>query len=231
MKGNGKMTGFAFFLVLFSGICWTFTYIYSIYIGSKDKADAMPFVALALNITWEALYTVTGLQNSMTNIQAWINLVWVLFDIGLFYLYFKYGKEEFSRTAPKKYFMLWSVFILVMSAALQIIFRNGFGMASADMGPFSNLIDSHLGAWYSAFIQNLIMSVLYISMFIKRKGNKGQSPWIAIAKCLGTLAPTILFGFIFKNNVIAVLGAFTFMLDVTYVYMTFKNEKFFSEKD
>ena len=219
----------AIFLTILSGLCWTLTYYYSIRIGFRDKVDAMPFIALALNITWEGLYAFTGLTSNLSNIQAWINLVWVIFDLFLLYVYFKFAKEEFAKTAPKKHFIPWSIFILIMSVALQIVFMNGFGKASVDTGMLGNIIDVRLGAWYSAFIQNLVMSMLYIAMFIKRRGNKGQSLFIAINKCIGTFAPTILFGFIFHNNVVIVLGMFTFMLDLIYIWILCKGKRFFVE--
>ena len=52
------------------------------------------------------------------------------------------------------------------------------------------------GAGYSAFLQNLLMSVLFIDMLIKRGNREGQSLTIAVNKWLGTLAPTILFGYL-----------------------------------
>lgn len=53
---------------------------------------------------------------------------------------------------------------------------------------------------FSAFLQNLIMSILYINMFVNRGSTKGQSLIITINKWIGALAPVaILFG-IMKGN-------------------------------
>lgn len=50
-------------------------------------------------------------------------------------------------------------------------------------------------AWgYSAFLQNLLMSGLFIAMYLARGGNRGQSVLLATATWLGTLAPTVQFG-------------------------------------
>jgi hypothetical protein len=38
------------------------------------------------------------------------------------------------------------------------------------------------------------MSGLFIAMFVARRGPRGQSILLAVAKWIGTLAPTILFG-------------------------------------
>ena len=83
------------------------------------------------------------------------------------------------------------------------------------------------GCWYAAFIQNLIMSFLYIAMFVKRKGAKGQPMTIAISKCIGTFAPTILYGGIMVDKVVLTAGIFTFLLDLIYIWMLIQKEKFF----
>jgi len=74
-----------------------------------------------------------------------------------------------------------SLSVFLMCFAIQYSFNVEF----ADKGP-----------WYSAFLQNLIMSVLYINMFVSRGSTKGQSLSIAISKWIGTLTPTILLGII-----------------------------------
>jgi hypothetical protein len=52
------------------------------------------------------------------------------------------------------------------------------------------------GGSFSAFLQNLIMSILFIAMFIQRGGDEGQNLTIAINKFIGTVTPTILAGII-----------------------------------
>jgi hypothetical protein len=73
-----------------------------------------------------------------------------------------------------------------------------------------------VGVGYSAFLQNLLMSVLFIDMFVKRGGREGQSLTIAVNKWIGTLAPTILFGVLGNGGfpsgsfLILTLGIFLF---------------------
>jgi hypothetical protein len=68
------------------------------------------------------------------------------------------------------------------SVATQLLFIGEFG-----------LVDMR-AAKYSAFLQNLPMSGLFIAMFVARRGARGQSLTIGVAKCDGTFAPTLLFG-------------------------------------
>jgi hypothetical protein len=190
------------FLTLLSGICWTIVYLKSIHIGVKDKTYSMPLFALALNIGWEGLYSYTGLRSNSANVQSWINLIWFLFDILIVYTYFKYGKAEFSKYAPGKFFIPWSFLIFFMAFVLQYSFLREF---------------DNLGPIYSAFIQNLIMSVLYINMLVSRGNTKGQSLVIAFAKWIGTLAPTILIG-MQGYRLAMILGIFCSVFDIIYIF-------------
>jgi hypothetical protein len=165
-----------------SGICWTIVYIESLRVGIKQKTYAMPFWALALNIAWETVHSIMGYREEGMTIQVIFNSVWCLFDIGILYTYFKYGQKYFSEFFPKKIFIVWSILALVVSYLLQYFFVAEFGLVK--------------GGSYSAFLQNLIMSILFIAMFIQRRGDEGQNLTIAINKFIGTVMPTILVGII-----------------------------------
>jgi hypothetical protein len=81
-----------------------------------------------------------------------------------------------------------------------------------------------LGIIYSAFIQNLIMSVTFVGMLMSRKSAEGQSLLIAIAKMLGTLAPSILFTIVTKSVLIMSLGAFCAIYDLIYIGLLTKRK-------
>ena len=70
---------------------------------------------------------------------------------------------------------------------------------------------------YAAFLQNLLMSRLFIAMFMARQRTRGQSIVIAIAKWIGTLAPTILFGALAGSTFILGLGLLCSVFDLAYV--------------
>jgi hypothetical protein len=74
-------------------------------------------------------------------------------------------------------------------------------------------------ARYSAFLQNLLMSGLFIAMFVGRRGPRGQSMTIAVAKCIGTAAPTIIFGVYEGSAFILTLGILCFIFDVAYIVL------------
>ena len=191
------------FLLLLSGICWTIVYIQLIWVGFKDKTYGMPFVALALNFAWEVLHSYIGLKSNLSSIQTWITLIWLFLDIIIVYTYLKYGRKHFPKYTSKKFFLPWSILIFLMSFIIQYYFVIEFGA---------------LGGLYSAFLQNLIMSILFINLLINRIDIKGQNLNIAIYKWIGTLAPTILYGVIQGNKLILVLGIFCSIFDILYIY-------------
>ncbi|MEI6052406.1 MAG: hypothetical protein WCQ44_06870, partial [Opitutaceae bacterium] len=148
-----------------SGICWTIVYIESIRLGFKQKTYAIPFWALALNIAWETVNSILGYAQEGVSIQIVINAVWCLLDVGILYTYFKYGQKYFPEYVSKKIFIIWSILALVTSYIIQYFFVKEFGLVK--------------GSTYSAFLQNLAMSILFITMYIQRRGSDGQSIDIA----------------------------------------------------
>jgi hypothetical protein len=200
-------------LTLISGICWTVVYTDGIRLGIKDRSYAIPFYALALNFTWELLHTIYGFQTGVS-VQVVINACWFVFDVGILFTYFKYGRKYFPHNLPAGAFISWSILGLVTAFCVEFAFIREFGVA--------------VGAGYSAFLQNLLMSVLFIDMLVKRRSREGQSLNIAINKWLGTLAPTILFGIIgdggFPNGsfLILVSGILCSVFDLTYISLLFK---------
>lgn len=164
----------------------------------------MPLVALGLNLGWEWLYAITGIADG-GDVQSWVKLVWGLADCLILYTFIKFGYKEFSARLSKLDFGIWTVLVMATSITVQILFHVEFG--------------SHMGGIYSAFLQNLLMSGLFIAMFYSRGGSRGQSMTIAIAKCVGTLAPTIQGGVIEGISFILVVGILCFLFDLVYIVL------------
>jgi len=207
-------------LIVISGLAWTIVYIDSIRIGMKDKTFAMPFWALALNIAWELLHAVFGFREVGLTLQIAINGIWFLFDLGLLYTFFRYGRRYFPKQYHHSWFYAWGVFGLLTAFIVQLTFILEFGLL--------------MGAVYSAFLQNLLMSILFIVMLAQRNGGEGQTLLIAISKCIGTLAPTIFMGvlgigsFMEPNRLVLVTGGLILFFDLAYIWLLSKaktNEK------
>ncbi|HJZ82962.1 MAG TPA: hypothetical protein VKD91_21525 [Pyrinomonadaceae bacterium] len=206
-------------LTIISGVCWTIVYLEGIRVGFRDKSYAIPFYALALNFAWESLYTYFGFRTNGVTVQNIFNAVWFMFDIAILYTYFKFGRKYF-RSGVKEpasladgTFVAWSILGLVTAFAVEYAFIKEFGVAK--------------GAGYSAFPQNLLMSILFIAMLVKRGSREGQSLLIAVNKWMGTLAPTILYGLIGEGGfprgsfLILVIGMLCTVFDLIYIRMLF----------
>ncbi len=199
------------FLTLLSGICWCIVYEECIRLAVKDKTYAMPFWALALNITWEGIYTYHDLCAGV-DVQGIVNVLWFGLDVVILSLYFKYGRKHYE-TGSGKLFYLWTILGVAAMFLVQLAYVKEFG------------VEGHLSAQYSAFAQNLIMSIAFIHMFVKRGTTKGQSMLLAIAKWIGTLAPTITMGIMSTNYVVLTCGLLCTVYDLIYIVFLYKAKK------
>ncbi|MEP6989271.1 MAG: hypothetical protein ABI970_26965 [Chloroflexota bacterium] len=195
-------------LTLISGISWSLVYIELIRRGFKDKTYGMPLFALTFNLAWEFLFSLVFRNNGDVTLQTIINFIWGCFDIVIAYTYFRYGREEFSQHADAKWFAAWSVAAFAVSFAIIYFSAVEFG---ANWAPI-----------YTAFAQNLMMSVLFIGMLTKRNDVGGQSIYIALFKWLGTAAPTVLFYASTGSKLVLILGAGCFIYDALYTFLLYR---------
>ena len=201
-------------LTLVTGICWVVVYLESIRVGFSQKTCAMPFWALALNFAWEFLHTFSAFGQDGFSLQVVINGAWCVFDIGLMYTYFRYGRKHFPQNLDPDWFISWSLMVIATSFMLQYAFIVEFG--------------STVGRQFSAFLQNLLMSVLFINMLVRRGGSEGQNLVIAINKWIGTLAATLSYGvltapgFPKPSFLILVSGMLCTVFDLLYIVMLAK---------
>ena len=198
-------------LTIISGLFWIIVYEECIRLGFKQKTYCMPFFALGLNLAWEAVYPFSyiflnappPLPGIIDSVQSVVNILWLILDIIILYTYFKFGKKEWPKSIDIKLLTPWSIITIICCFCLQIVFIYEFGFVMAIK--------------YSAFLQNLLMSILFINLFAKRGSMKGQSILLAVSKWIGTLAPTILFGVVHFNLFVLVCGIFCSVFDLIYI--------------
>jgi len=178
-----------------SGICWTLVYLLIIKRGFQDKTYGMPLWALAANISWEFIFAFVLLTHN--NVQHVIDIIWCLFDVVILY------------QVLAKYFY-------VMVA---LVVATGFG---AVYTMTLQLEAPHFDGRYAAFSQNLVMSILFISMLLARNSLNGQSIYIGLLKMIGTLLPSILFYLTDPSNVyLDFLYVAIFIFDLIYVILIY----------
>jgi hypothetical protein len=198
-------------LMFISAIAWTIVYISCIRIGFRQKTYCIPLWALSLNFAWEAWHGIYGLFELGPQLQVLINALWAVFDSVILYTFFKFGRRHFPKNLTSVWFYTWGIISLIVSFLVQYVFILEFGTI--------------LGGSYAAFLQNLLMSVLFIIMLYHRRGMEGQSLTIAYSKCIGTLAPTVLFGMIGSDALngpkasILIIGFLIFFFDLFYLVL------------
>lgn len=207
-------------LVSISGICWTIVYIELIRIGFKDKACGMPIFALGLNIAWEFLYSIDGflISKEFMMVQNIADLAWALCDVAILVCFIKFGRQYLPENA-KKYFIPYTILALIVCICMQLAFYLYCNSATE-------------ASIYSAFAQNVVMSVLFLTNLFKRNNTKGFSLLGAICKCIGTLTPTI-WGCVEIGGVqiyILITGSLCFIIDLIYIYFFRKYRKIKNNK-
>jgi hypothetical protein len=195
------------FLTIVSGLAWTVVYIDAIRIGFRDRSYAIPAAALGLNFAWEALYATRSVITGITP-QGVFNIAWGLADVVIVYTFLRFGRSELPGWVTRRLFIGWALLLGVVSFAMQLLFVAEFGWDDA--------------ARYAAFLQNLLMSGLFIAMFVARGGPRGQTLLIAVAKWVGTLAPTVVFGVYGNSPLILGVGLLCSALDLAYIALLWR---------
>lgn len=200
-------------IMMIGGLFWSATYILIIRRGFKDKTFGMPIAALCANISWEMIFTFVLPHDAP---QIYVNYIWFSLDVVIVIQFLKYGKKEFP-SIPK--WQIFAIFVLGVSIAAPLILG------------ISNELGDSVGA-YAAFGQNLMMSILFVTMLINRQGIGGQSVYIALFKMIGTGLSSTAF-FLYRpiaqdSTLLQFLFVAIFVFDLIYtigIYRKCKNNK------
>ena len=191
----------SFLIIAIMGISWTIVYLLIIYRSYKDRYCGMPFIALALNMSWEFLYSFVFNRPGL-ELQTWVNRVWFLFDLAIVISFFLYGRKNW-QPQNKRFFVPYILFVFI--AALGSLYLMQFDF-------------SEKAITYSAYFISLLMSGLFIDMLLREQSIRGQSFGIAFFKMLGTLAATIVL-FQRYSYFLQFIGVLCFVLDMVYIVM------------
>jgi hypothetical protein len=186
-------------LKVFSGIFWSLVYVFIIIRGVRDKTYGMPMIALCANISWEFIFSFVFPHDSP---QIYVNIAWFSLDFFIILQFLKFGKSEYPKWFLPT-FLATLVLSLLIVLSVTIEFKDWFGK-------------------YAAFSQNLLMSVLFISLLIKRDNVHGQSLYIGIFKMLGTLLASTLFAVYYPSLLILLLSISTFIFDGIYIVLLYR---------
>lgn len=153
-------------LVITSGVFWALAYLLIIFRGFRDRTFGMPVIALCANISWEFIFAFVEPHDFPQNT---VNAGWFLLDLVIFAQLLRFWRADYPRV-PGKFF--YPFLLLALVACLGLILA--ITLEFEDCGA------------YSAFGQNLLMSILFIALLFQRRSVRGQSVYVALAKLFGT---------------------------------------------
>jgi hypothetical protein len=189
--------------MLGSGAFWTGTYLLIIRRSILDHTYGMPLAALCANISWEFLFSFIYPPNIIQHI---VNLIWFSLDLIILIQLLYYGPREFSNLSKRVFYALVSLALATSFCAVLFV-----------------TIEFHDSGVYTAFGQNLMMSVLFMVMLYRRRSLRGQSISIALCKLFGTALASLAFFFFSTLSHRSILLPFLYIAilvyDVIYVGM------------
>lgn len=147
-------------------ISWCGVYVLALYCGWRDKTYSIPIPAIVANVAWELLYSTVF--NEFSPVGPYIPIVWLILDVALLLQAAWYRPTEFpsmSTAAVCVNILAGMVFCLTI-------------LYYAELQKITYIS--------SAFPQNLMMSMLFVSMLRSRGNTRGQSLYIAALKLIGT---------------------------------------------
>ncbi|WP_068982795.1 MULTISPECIES: hypothetical protein [Lysinibacillus] len=186
------------------GLFWIITYILIIKRGFQDKKYGMPMAAICANISWEFIFAFMYPQNDLQRIFTFL---WFMLDVVIMMQFLLYGYKEYKKIIPRKLF--YSSFFITLAVSFFIIL--------AMIHEFNDITGK-----YAAFSQNLMMSGLFIALFIQRGNLSGQSMGIAICKMIGTMFAAVGFYMYFRTPLITIISLATLIYDWIYIVLIYR---------
>lgn len=186
------------------GLSWSLAYIMIIARGRRDRTYGMPLVALAMNLSWEVLYSFV--LRSPHKAGRFFHTTWLVLDIGILAQALRYGPDEHEGARPAAFYAQLGASLVASSAVLSWYAKR----RSDPMGI------------YSALSSNVVMSALFLKMLADRRSSRGQSMGIALSKLIGTCSSTVAL-LLFprppydRRAIVGPLGATVLGLDVAYL--------------
>ncbi|MGL4913726.1 MAG: hypothetical protein ACRC3Y_14995 [Romboutsia sp.] len=207
-----------FILQILSALFWIITYILIINKSIKDKTYGMPFVAMCINLSWEFVFAFIYKTDIFHQIVC---LIWFVLDLIIVCTFLKYGYKDFKKkySLSKISFFTLIIFTIISSFIFMLL-------APLD---FSVLFNGDLfqTAGFIAYFQNLLMSILFVLMFLERRNLNGQSILIALFKWLGTscVGITKFIGLAPSNPTELFIIFLIQVFDILYLFLLLKSYK------
>lgn len=196
-------------LILFGigALLWVVAYIVLVRNIVKKKFVEMPAGVLCANFAWETLYAFFFTQNMGLVLDIGYKL-WFFLDVFIVIGFYKYGAKQVSKSATPHFRTLFTFALIGWFVALFFFIKQG--------------ADNPIGA-NSAYIINILISVLYILMFLRLEDKSVISATVTWSKALGTAFISVMCFLRWpENHWLLTLCAACAMLDAYYIYLFYK---------
>lgn len=156
-------------------VCWIIAYIAMVRIAQRDRANALPMIAIGFNFSWELLASFVFANP----VKLWhaFDRIWLVVDVVIVAQLLRFGRPWQRIPELREHFYL--VFAIVFALGL--------------VGQYTFVADypDQLGL-VVAFLINLVMSIAFVLMYFDRRPElKGISRTGAWFKMLGSLGTSI----------------------------------------
>ena len=191
---------------------WIVAYILTIRKGFQDRTYGIPMLCIALNLTWEFIYSaIFPFKKSM--IIELLRWAWFILDLVIAYQLFRYGRRWQSTPLMRKFFYPVTLAMFASTFVGQLTYHYTFG----DTWGTTN-----------AYLINLVMSMLFVWICLHRPGEKGLSIGAAWAKMLGTgvlsFGSCLMITDWLKSSFLVYLFVTIFIFDVIYIVLLYENK-------
>jgi hypothetical protein len=199
--------------VLFATGClgWVVVYLLVIKAIREDKFVEVPIIAITANFAWEFLWSFV-FKTNMGELYVWGYRLWFFLDCFIVGGTFLYGSKQIDIPALKSKFK--GVFLFSIASWFVILY---YYIKEYDL-PLS-----HMGA-YSGYILNVMMSAMYIPLYLRIGKQFKFSLWGAWLKGVGTFLISIFCFLKFEDKFLLGMCVITAILDAFYIYYVAKKK-------
>ena len=200
-------------IILFAGGClmWVVAYVIIIRNARKLKLIDMAAVACSSNFAWEFLWSFP-FKTDMGWFLVWTYRAWFFLDIYIFWLTLKFGAAQVKSPLTVRYFKPLTVAALLGFTLIYYWFiKEGH--------------DTLIGA-NSAYIAQLFISVLSLTLLLGSPDLKGFSFNVAWLRSFGTGANTVfMFLHYPANHLLHSMAVTSFVIDMAFLGIFLKLRK------
>jgi hypothetical protein len=193
-------------LILFGAgaLFWIVNYIFIVRSVIKNKFVEMPAAVLCANFAWEFLWSWIFVINMGFAIRLGY-MAWFFLDIFIVWGFYKYGYKQVGKAVVPYYRLLFTFAIVSWLVVLYFFIGQG--------------LDNPIGA-NSAYVINILISSLYIFMFLRLEDKSVLSFTTAWTKWIGTGLISVMCILRWpENHWLISMCIACFLMDMFYMYL------------